>query len=78
MQNNDAAAKYQALVDVKISRLKEMSVERKADLGRRWAELFADVNVSMTIPRVQGRRSSQDDGWICCGSSARVRRLTPR
>jgi DNA-binding transcriptional MerR regulator len=43
MQNNDAAAKYQALLDVKIGRLKEMSVERKADLGRRWAELFADV-----------------------------------
>jgi MerR family transcriptional regulator, thiopeptide resistance regulator len=57
MQNNDAAAKYQALLDVKISRLREMSAERKADLGRRWAELFADVEKCLdddpTGPRAQ-------------------------
>ena len=58
MQNHDATAKYQALLDVKISRLKQMSVERKAQLGRRWAELFADVEQCLDDdpagPRAQG------------------------
>src|SRR5262245_43394346 len=30
-------------------------------------------SVSMTIPRVRGRRSSRDDGWICCFKRADAR-----
>ena len=64
MQNNDAAAKYQALLDVKISRLKEMSVERKADLGRRWAELFADVETCLDDDPAGPRAQELAGRWM--------------
>jgi DNA-binding transcriptional MerR regulator len=64
LQSNDAAAKYQALLDAKITRLKDMSAERTADLGRRWAELFKDVEKCLDEDPAGARAQELAGRWL--------------
>jgi len=47
MKDDDTTARYQTLLEAKISTLKAMSAGRRAALGEQWAELFADVEKAL-------------------------------
>jgi DNA-binding transcriptional MerR regulator len=64
MQNDDAADKYQSLLDAKIERLKEMSVERRTELGRQWRELLADVEKSLGEDPAGPKAQELADRWL--------------
>jgi DNA-binding transcriptional MerR regulator len=64
MQNDDAATKYQTLLDAKISRLKEMSAERRAELGKQWAELFDDVEKSLNEDPAGSKAQELAARWV--------------
>ena len=64
MQNDDTAAKYQTLLDAKISRLKEMSTERRTELGKQWADLFADVEKSLSEDPAGPKAQELATRWV--------------
>ena len=64
MKRDDTTAKYQTLLEAKISTLKAMSADRRAVLGEQWAELFADVEKALNEDPASARAQELAMRWM--------------
>jgi DNA-binding transcriptional MerR regulator len=55
---------YNRLLQGKIERLKEMSPEKKAELGKQWTDLFKDVQAALDLDPASPKAQELANRWI--------------